>query len=463
MVSARTARHETLLGIGAAAVLGVVAYFAYGGGFPNKDASWTLVWGRELLHLDLPTFAADSPTPHPLSNALGVVAAALHPVSEGVLLAVGYAAVGALLVGTYVLGRRLFGVAAGVLAVVLLASRDTLLFYGALAYVDVIFAALVIWAIALEAAGPRRGLPVLAVLAVAGLARPEAWLISGAYWLYARPDDRREAAKWAALVVAPPLIWAFADLLATGEPLFSFTETRESAPDTGRPTGLSGLLAEGPRIIARTARPDVCLAAIAGLVVAHRLGHLKLLAGALVITAVATAIPVVAGTPLNDRYVISTMALLCVSAAAPLALIVHRGESSAWRIAAAACMLVLLVGAVDQAPRVIERRDDVVDRDTRRTAAHDALGPDVPCYPLVVPNERLVAVAASWLDVPLDQVLDGHGAAPPGSYLWGTDAAMKNLLVVEGRAGTAAAAPSAPIVRRRDGWTLMARCPAPME
>ena len=438
----------------------MLAYFAYGGGFPSTDASWTLVWGRELLHLDAPSFTADTPTPHPLSNALGLVAAALHPASETVLLAVGYAAVGGLLVGTFVLGQRLFGAAAGSLAAVLLASRDTLLFYGALAYVDVVFSALVIWAVALEAARPRRGVPVLAVLAVAGLARPEAWLIAGAYWLYARPDDRREAAKWAVLVVAPPLLWATLDLLATGEPLFSFTETRGSTPETGRPTGLGGLLAEGPRIIARTARPDVCLAAIVGLFVAHRLGHLKLLAGALVATAAATAVPVVAGTPLNDRYVISTMALLCVAAAAPLALIVHGRERNAWRLAAAACMLVLLAGAVDQAPRLSDRRNDVVDRDTRRTAARDALGLDIPCRPLVVPNVRLVPVAASWLDVPLDQVLDGHRAVPPGSYLWGTEAAMRNLLVVEGRAGIAAPRPSAPIVRRRDGWTLMARCPA---
>jgi len=219
------------------------------------------------------------------------------------------------------------------------------------------------------------------------------------------------------------------------------------------------VLTEGPRIIARTARPDVCLAAIAGLVVAHRLGHLKLLAGALVATAAATAIPVIAGTPLNDRYVIATMALLCVAAAAPLALLARRSEGTTSRLVGAACMLILLVGAVDNAPRLIERRDEVVDRDTRRAAARDALRPTIPCLPLVVPNVRLVPVAASWLDVPLDQVIDGRRAIPPGSYLWGTEAAMRNLLVIEGRPGDAAPAPSAPVVRRRDGWTLMARCP----
>ena len=125
--SAAGPRREPVLAAAAAAALGLLAFLAYGGGFPNMDASWTLVWGRELLHLESPTFDPGS-TPHPLSNALGVLAAALHPASETVLLVVGYAAVGALLVATFALACALFGVAAGLVAAFLLASRDTLLF-----------------------------------------------------------------------------------------------------------------------------------------------------------------------------------------------------------------------------------------------------------------------------------------------------------------------------------------------
>ena len=40
------------------------------------------------------------------------------------------------------------------------------------------------WAIALEVERPRRGLPVLGLLAAAGLLRPDAWVLSGAYWLW---------------------------------------------------------------------------------------------------------------------------------------------------------------------------------------------------------------------------------------------------------------------------------------
>jgi len=434
----------------AAVAIGAAAFLAYGGGFPNTDASWTLVWGRELLHLDAPSFAAGA-TPHPLPNVIGVLAAAVHPADETVLTVLGYLAVGALVMGVFSLGRALFGVAAGVVAALLVFTRDTLLFYGALAYLDVLFAALVVCAVALEAARPRRGVPVLALLAVAGLVRPEAWLLAAAYWVYARPPGRVAVL----LVLAAPVLWAAHDLLLTGDPVFSFTTTTDATGRSGRPTGLEGVFSELPRDVARTARPDVCLAAVLGLVVAWRAGRFALLFGALVASTVATAIPVLAGTPMNDRYLMVTMALLCVAAAGPVALL---REGGAWRLAGAAGLALLVVGAALEAPRFADRRADGVDRAERRADAHAALEPGVPCRPVVLPNNRLIPVVASWLDVPIAQVRDGRDGVPPGSYLWGTDAAMENLVVIEGRAGGAAPAPSAPVVRRAGGWTLSARC-----
>jgi hypothetical protein len=442
----------------ATVAVAVAAFVAYGFGFPNTDATWTLVWGRELLHFDVPSFSR-GPTPHPLSNLEGVLAQALYPHSETVLLVLGFLAVGALVVGVFVVGRTMFGVWAGLLAAALVFTRDTLLFYGALAYIDVVFAALVVWALALEARRPRCGIPVLILLAVAGLARPEGWLLSVAYWLYARPPDRREAMRWGLLAVAAPVLWVAIDLVLTGNPVFSFTTTTDDTAGSGRPSGLHGLVTDGAKVVARTARPEVCVAAIAGLFVAHRSGHLKLLGGTLVLLGLGTALPVLAGGPLNDRYFIAVMAVLCLLAAAPVALIADAGERR-WQLAGIACLVLLAIGAVDQAPRFLERRDDVVDRDTRREAAHDAIRAGVPCYPLVVPNNRFVAVTASWLDVPLDDVRDGRDGVPPGSYLWGTEDAMRNLIVVEGRPEQAAPAPSAPVVRRSGGWTLSSRCAA---
>jgi hypothetical protein len=164
---------------------------------------------------------------------------------------------------------------------------------------------------------------------------------------------------------------------------------------------------------------------------------------------------VIAGTPLNDRYLLVTMALLCVSAAAPVALL---REAGAPRLVGAGCLALLVVGAVFQAPRFIDRRDDLADRDARRNDAHAVLEAGIPCRPLVVPNRRMFADVATWLDLPLDDVRDGRDGIPPGSYLWATPEAAENILVIENRPGGMAPAPSAPVIRQRNGWTLMARC-----
>ena len=56
--------------------------------------------------------------------------------------------------------------------------------YGVRAYLDIPYVAFVLGALLVESRRPRAGAPVLALLALAGLLRPEAWVFSGLYWLY---------------------------------------------------------------------------------------------------------------------------------------------------------------------------------------------------------------------------------------------------------------------------------------
>ena len=88
-------------------------------------------------------------------------------------------------------------------------------------------------------AGRGAACPVLVLLGLAGLLRPEAWLLAGAYWLYLLPalDRRRDGSRSAALVAAAPVLWALSDLVVTGEPLHSLTSTRDTAETLGRPHG----------------------------------------------------------------------------------------------------------------------------------------------------------------------------------------------------------------------------------
>ena len=95
-------------------------------------------------------------------------------------------------------------------------SSFAFLLYAARAYVDVPFLALVLWAAALEARAPRRGAAGHGVLAVAGLLRPEAWVLAGAYWLWC---GWRRAATCSRS--PSPRRWsgALVDLWVTGDPL----------------------------------------------------------------------------------------------------------------------------------------------------------------------------------------------------------------------------------------------------
>src|SRR5204862_611117 len=122
--------------------------------------------------------------------------------------------------GSYALGRALFGVVPSLLGALFVGSSFAFLLYAVLAFVDVPFLALVVWAAALEAARPRRGLLPMTLLAAAGLLRPEAWVLAGAYWLWCFAGrSPRERGGLLALVVAAPLGWALVDLAVTGDPL----------------------------------------------------------------------------------------------------------------------------------------------------------------------------------------------------------------------------------------------------
>ena len=86
--------------------------------------------------------------------------------------------------GMYRLGRLCFGPVVGLVAALLLLSRFFVENLAAQGYLDISYVALIMWALALEVERPRRGTPVFLLLAAAGLLRPDAWVLSGAYWLW---------------------------------------------------------------------------------------------------------------------------------------------------------------------------------------------------------------------------------------------------------------------------------------
>jgi hypothetical protein len=248
------------------------------------------------------------------------------------------------------------------------------------------------------------------------------------------------------------------DAIVTGEPLFSLTHTREATPGTLRPTGLSGVVKEGPRVIGQSLRYAVVLAAAVGVVAALRRGRGPILVAAIAATLLASAVPVAAGAPLNDRYLLSSFALLCVAAGGAVGLAVARSETLPWRAAGIACALALLVTASSQVSRLRDSREHLSALAASRADARQLVVNRLPCLPLVLPTSRLRSTVAVWLGVELEDVKDGRSSSPPGTYLWGTTEAMRGVVAPEGRPTELAQSPSGQVVARQGGWALRSRC-----
>lgn len=255
-------------GLGALAVLAWLLVPTY----PNYDSYYALVWGRELLDGLKPSFEAyAAPTEHPLwvgwSALLRLVCGGA---ADRALVLTCVLAFVALVWATYRVGRACFTPLSGIVAALCVGSSFAFLLYAARAYVDIPYLALVVWAGALEAERPRRGAGPMALLALAGLLRPEAWILAGAYWLWCAYPERRLLPGLLALVLVAPVSWALVDLAVTGDALFSLHSTSDLARALGRERGLQHVPRSLVSFLADTARPPVFLAALGGLWLAWR-------------------------------------------------------------------------------------------------------------------------------------------------------------------------------------------------
>ena len=178
--------------------LAAATWVIFSRAFLNYDTLYALIWGRDLAHGHLPDFEFTlAPTPHPLAIAVGALAS-LFGTDGGytVMLAIAPAVVRRAALGAFSGSARFaFAWPVGLLAALVVATRVPFLSQGTRAYVDIPFLALVVLAAVLEVQRPSRGWAVLVLLALAGLVRPEAWLLAAAYWVYLAPAlDRQRAA-----------------------------------------------------------------------------------------------------------------------------------------------------------------------------------------------------------------------------------------------------------------------------
>jgi hypothetical protein len=313
-----------LVWIGAGAVaLWACLGVGLGVGFVNYDTLYSLVWGQQLARGQLPTYRLPiAPTPHPLTELLGFVLAPLGPAATlTIVVALAYISLAGLAYVLYRLGAAWFSWPVGLVAALLIVTRDPIINYGARAYVDIPYVALVLAALAVETRKPRAGWPVLVLLDLAGLIRPEAWLLSGAYWLYLVPRrSSSELIRLAGLAALAPLLWIASDLAITGDALWSLSHTRATAQTLHRVTGLANFPVDGAKAIGGVLRPDGALAAAVGGLLSVVLLRRRALAGVATAAVSLVAFGVVAssGLPIQQRYAFLPACLLAIFAGAGL-------------------------------------------------------------------------------------------------------------------------------------------------
>ncbi len=260
LVTAWTRRHSAPLTAAFAITAGAILLrLIYGVAFANYDTLYALAWGGQLAQGETPAYGVPiAPTPHPLLEIAGVILRPLSPHLEiELVVALAFLALATCAWLIYELGARWFGRAAGALAAVVFLTRVPVISDGVRAYLDIPYLTFVLGALLLVSRRPSTGAPVLGLLALAGLLRPEAWVFSGLYWLYlmgllparlrallppgAPIRERGRVLRLTLLAAAAPLIWLGSDLAITGNPLWSLTNTRHTASTLDRKTGIGNV------------------------------------------------------------------------------------------------------------------------------------------------------------------------------------------------------------------------------
>lgn len=194
----------------------------------GDDTYAFLDWGRDLRAGNLPRL--EHRTFHSVPILAGAVVSLFGRIAPVVAGALSLLALAMIASASWQVVRRAgFGQPGPVIASVLVMTNPLLSLVALGAYINVPFAALLLWALAFEL--KRRSSAAWALLWVAGLVRPEGWAFLVAYggleWW--RSGRLREPRRWLPVVlrsVGPPVLWMGLEWALFGSPFYSFTYTR---------------------------------------------------------------------------------------------------------------------------------------------------------------------------------------------------------------------------------------------
>jgi hypothetical protein len=408
---ARVAARRGVLAAVTAAAVALLLGLVYGPSYVNYDAQYALLWASDAVSGHLPEYEASfAPTPHPLATAVSVLALPFGNDGDLVMLWLVLLCFGGLVYVTYRLGADLYSAPVGAVAALVVLTRPALERDALIGYQDIPFALLVVGAVLLEARRRRCGVPVLVLLGLAGLLRPEAWVLAGLYWLYLWPEatPRRRAAT-AALVVAAPVIWALSDWFVTGDVLHSKHGTAELAVANERRREIDQVPYWTAQYFGYALREPLVLGVPIGLVFAwfHARRQSVLPLVTVVAMVAVFALGPVFGLPLIRRYVETPAVLLTLFyglAVCGWLMLPHGRARRGWLAAgvlAAALSLAYLPWHVDEL-RAVNRnldRSGAMYADLQRVAENPEVRAAFErCAPLSAGDHRPMPFIRYWLD-----------------------------------------------------------------
>jgi hypothetical protein len=421
-------------------------------GFPNYDTIYALVWGRELAHGVSPDYgAALPPTPHPLTDLIGLVTTPLGDGAITVTMVIAYASLGLIGYFVYRLGSLWFDRWIGAVAAAIVLTRAPFLSNGLRAYIDLPYIALCLGALLIEAKRPRAGWPVLALLIPAGLLRPEAWLFAFAYLAYLAFDlkpgsmgrkptqdvgnrpvggllrwrgerSTRELAWLAALAAAGPVLWALFDGITTGNLLYSLTGTQETVETLKRHTGPVDLVLYGPRALGEVLQWPGMIGALGGVALGFAFLRRRSVLGiaAAVLALAAFALLAAAGLAIIARYTMLAAAILAIFVAVGLLgwRLLEPGHRwrRRWQVFAGLVALMFLVWLPNQWDLDSRVDTDLTNQariEADLTGLVDAGAFEPLCGPIAVPNHRAIPRLAFGLDVKPTRIVSASEEGVP--------------------------------------------------
>jgi hypothetical protein len=409
-----------------AALVALALHLVYGPWFLNYDARYALLWAQDLANGHAPEYKADyAPTPHPLQTAFGLLALPFGDGADDVMVIGTLLAFGALVYLAFALGRELYSPWVGLVAALVVLTRPAMERDALLAYQDVPFAALVVGAVLVEARAPRRGAPVLALLGVAGLLRPEAWVLSGLYvlWIW-RGADARGRTTAIALAAAAPLIWAASDWAVTGDPLHSLHGTADLAVANDRRRDVTDVPYWTAQYFGYALREPLVLGVPIGLAFAWFHARRRAVLPLAVVAAMVAvfAIGPLFGLPLIRRYIATPAVLLTLFYGLAVAgwATLPRGRARTGWMAAGAVAVLLSVAYLPwhyDLLATVERRidkDGVLYGDLQQAVeAPQVRAAFEACPDLTAGDHRPMPYARFWLDGAPGSVSTVEGDASP--------------------------------------------------